>query len=114
MGELKITELGPGQLLLGGALTIQNAATIFQYIRDCLTKTDRLVVTIGEDAEADVSFFQILCSAHRTAAEQKKFFKLQAERNPAFEDAAQAAGYIQLKDCDTDRDGGSPWARGEK
>ena len=111
MEELKVTASGPGALTMSGALTVANAAAILNKIRDALAHTGDLVVTVGEDAEVDVSFLQILCSAHRTAAIQNKCFRLNKGKNHTFDSAARAAGYVRTKGCSRDRDGSCLWAR---
>lgn len=114
MEELKVSASGPEDLTMCGSLTVVNAAEILKKIRDALEQTDRLVVTVGEDAGVDVSFLQILCAAHRTAAAQNKCFRLNAGKTPAFEDAARVAGYVRVRGCFRDRDGSCLWARGKE
>jgi ABC-type transporter Mla MlaB component len=114
MDELTVTAQEPGAVALSGSLTVGNAAEILKIIRGAIAQADSLVVTVGEDAEVDVSFLQILCSAHRTAAAQGKCFRLNTERTRVFEDASRAAGYIRMKGCSRDRDGSCLWAKGEK
>jgi ABC-type transporter Mla MlaB component len=114
MEELKVAAPEPGALAMSGALTVVNAVEILKRVRDALAQTDDLLVTVDEDSEVDVSFLQILCSAHRTAAAQNKCFKLNIKKTRAFEGAARAAGYIRRKGCSRDRDGSCLWAGGEK
>ena len=111
MEELKVAASGPGELTLTGSLTVANAAAILKIIRETLAREDRLVIRVGEDAEVDVSFLQILCSAHRTAAELNKCLQLNTGEPGIFYNAARAAGYVRTKGCSRDRDGSCIWAR---
>ncbi|MDA8104380.1 MAG: STAS domain-containing protein [Nitrospiraceae bacterium] len=111
MEELKVAASGPGELTLTGSLTVANAAAILKIIRETLAREDRLVIRVGEDAEVDVSFLQILCSAHRTAAELNKCLQLDTGETGKFYSAARAAGYVRTKGCSRDRDGSCLWAR---
>ncbi len=114
MEELKVTASGPGELKMDGILTVANAATILGKMREALAQTDDLLVTVGEDAEVDVSFLQILCSAHRTAVKMNKCLRLNTPRSRAFDSATRAAGYVRIKGCANDPDGSCLWAGGQK
>ncbi len=113
MEELKAAGSGPAELVMGTDLTIANAASILKTIREALAKTDHLVITVRDHAEVDVSFLQILCAAHRTAAGQNKCFRLNTEKTRALQVAARAAGYVRIKGCSRDRDGSCLWKRGQ-
>jgi ABC-type transporter Mla MlaB component len=114
MDELKMIASGPGEITLNGSLTVANAAAIVKAIREALAATDRLTVTVGEGSEVDVSFFQILCSAHRTAAKLNKCLHLDAGKARKFFGEASASGYVRAKGCSRDRDGSCLWTRGGK
>ncbi len=111
MEELKIAASGPEEITMNGSLTVANASAIVKAIREALAVTDRLTVTVGEGSEVDVSFFQILCSAHRTAAKLNKCLRLDTGKARRFFGEARASGYVRTKGCARDRDGSCLWAR---
>lgn len=112
MQEFEITAARPGELAMSGALTVTNASAILQRIRDALVKTDNLIVTVGEDVEVDVSFLQLLCSAHRTALIQNKRFNVNTKKEGTFASIAAAAGFIRSEGCSGDHDSSCLWAGG--
>lgn len=57
---------GSGTLLLDGGLSIDGAAGLKAALQDALAAHERLRLAFGRVEEADVSFLQLLCSAHRT------------------------------------------------
>ena len=114
MEELEIIASGPEHITMNGSLTVANAAAILKALREALAGTDRLTVTLGEKAEADVSFFQILCSAHRTATKLNKCLHLDAGSARRFYGDARASGYVRIKGCSRDRDGSCLWVKGDK
>jgi hypothetical protein len=114
MEELKVIAKGQGELSMSGALTVENAGAILKRIRGALAQTDNLLITVGEEAETDISFLQILCSAHRTAVLQNKCFRVNTKNPRAFENDVRAAGYGRSTGCSRDHDGSCLWARGTK
>ena len=100
-------------LVMGGSLTIENAGEIRRRLLDAFERSDRVVVSIAEDTQMDISFLQILCAAHHTAAKTNKTFEL--DRAPkVFPCAIEDAGYLRLRGCIHDRDRTCLWATGGK
>lgn len=100
MGNCRIA--GPdtkGELIMGGKLTVEFAADIRAKLIEAFTKGDEISVRLEEDAEADLSFLQVLCSAHRTALDAKKTFELNAAAAPGFRRAVKQAGYVRTQGC---------------
>ena len=83
----------PGRLALGGSLTIENAVRIREELIRAFLKSDRIVLEIGEDVVADVSFMQILCSAKKTAVIEKKRFVVDWSAAPGVRQSIEHAGY---------------------
>ena len=101
-----------GEALISGALKIENAAEIRMKLIDMIGKEDRVVITIGEGAEADLSFFQIICSAHRTAVKMGGYFGVAPVRPQAFVRSSRAAGFPREKGCACDLHGNCVWVLG--
>lgn len=99
-----------GELIMDGALTIENAAEIRNVVRDALAGADSLVLTIGENADVDITFLQILCSAHRTAVKGGRQLFLKAAHENGLSRMLSEAGFTG-SNCDGDRQESCLWAR---
>jgi len=84
---------------MGGSLTIENAARIRQELIRAFQGSDSVVLVIGEDVVADVSFLQILCSAYRTACNENKKFEVDWSAAPGVRMLLTAAGYNCDEQC---------------
>jgi len=107
--------IGPdkeGELTLAGSLTIENASVIRKKLITALMKEDALKVSIDADAAVDVSFLQLLCSAHRTASKLGKSFTLGPAASGNFLAAVESAGYFRKKGCARDREETCLWMGG--
>lgn len=100
-----------GGLFIDGALTIENACKIRTAVQEALLKTDRLVLTIGENAVPDITFLQILCSAHRTAVKAGKEFTINVPLGSDFSRVISDAGFSRHKGCSGGRNGTCLWKR---
>jgi hypothetical protein len=98
-----------GEALIDGALRVENAADIKMKLLDMIEREDRVVITIGENAEADLSFFQIICSAHRVAVKMNKSFGITPVRPAAFIRSSADAGFPMEKGCACDIQGNCVW-----
>jgi anti-anti-sigma regulatory factor len=103
------TDMG-GELVLEGRLTIENAERIRGRLIDALDKSDHVVVDLGVDIEVDLSFLQLLCSAHYTAAAANKTFRLKKAPSGIFRRVIREAGYLRKTGCSRDRKKTCLWA----
>lgn len=113
MSDFRVTESGQGkELILGGALTIENASAIRKMLMKMLLKEDEVVVCVDPDVSVDLSFLQLLCSAHRTASNLGKSFLLRSPDSGNFTAAVENAGYVRIKGCSHDKYGTCLWSGG--
>ena len=100
------------ELVLDGPLTIENASVIRKKLIAALTGKDEIVVSIDADAPVDLSFLQLLCSAHRSASKLGKSFTLRNQDSGNFPAAVENSGYARKKGCVHDKYGTCLWAGG--
>jgi len=100
------------ELVLGGALTIENASVIREKLIAALSSENGIVVSIDPDVPVDLSFLQLLCSAHRTASKLGKSFTLRHQDSGNFPAAVENSGYSRKRGCVHDRYGTCLWAGG--
>lgn len=79
---------------LEGELTIQRVAELKTCLVAALDDSDGLVIDLKDVGRADLTFLQLLCSAHRTAQRVGKFVKL-SEVSEAVDNAVTAAGFLR-------------------
>ena len=97
---------------MAGSLTIENAAVIRKKLIAALIKEDALKVCIDADAAVDISFLQLLCSAHRTASKLGKSFTLGCAASGNFLKAGAGAGYFRKRGCAREREETCLWTGG--
>lgn len=85
---------GPGNILMGGQLTIENATAIREALGRALQQTDRVALAMDSDAVADLSFLQVLCAARRTAVRENKAFDIDSSAAPRVRAVMQEAGFV--------------------
>lgn len=81
-------------LLFDGEVTIQRVAELKTQLSEALAGTDCLTLNLKDVSRADLTFLQLLCSAHRTAQKAGKEMCL-AEIPDAVEKAVADAGFIR-------------------
>jgi len=93
-----------------GDLDIQRAGELRSTLLEALEMSEAVSLEFGECDKVDLSFVQMLCSAHRTAAKLHKLFRLNGSLPEEFLKAVEDAGYSRTSGCTYDRDGTCLWA----
>jgi len=104
---------GPGKngvVRFSGDLNIQRAGELRGTLLEALERSEAVSLEFGECAKVDLSFVQMLCSAHRTAAKLHKLLRLNGSLPEGFLKAVQDTGYSRTSGCTFDRDGTCLWA----
>jgi len=63
-------------IVAGGRLTFSRAGSFHTILMEALAGSGRVDLFLHDVDEADLTFLQLLCSAHRTAASQGTVFSL--------------------------------------
>ena len=82
------------RLDLNGELTIQRIAELKQQLCSALQDADGLVLNLKEVSRADLTFLQLLCSAHRSAQAAGKFLRCEGV-SAAVDKAVSDAGFLR-------------------
>ncbi len=91
----EVAERGTVTLVVSGRATIQFAAELKGRLVDAIHSAATVEVDVSGVTRVDASFFQLLCSAHRTALAGGKSLCLAASLPDDFICAATAIGYGQ-------------------
>lgn len=91
------------QLFLGGDLTIASMKDVKTALQDAIRNASSVAVYLEHVRNLDVAFLQILCSAHRTAADENKPFSIYGELD-RFKLLLEAGGFQRhIGCCDSSR-----------
>ncbi len=91
-----------GRLILKDDLTISRITSLRNEINKALAKVKSLVVDVEQAATVDLTFLQLMCSAHRTATVQNKSITLSGKINPVMEKAIEENSYTRSAGCALD------------
>lgn len=90
---------GNNSIRFAGNLTIEHAAELQQVLMESLDRGDSLCLVFENVAEVDVSFLQLLCSAHRTAVKTGKTLVLDRHRPEPLRLIVMEAGFVRQEGC---------------
>jgi anti-anti-sigma regulatory factor len=85
-------------LRMDGRLTVDNCKEIKKKLLGALGRGKDVVLELDDPPEVDLSFLQLLCSAHRTAIKKKKGFKLAGPVGDVFIRAVEDSGFSSNED----------------
>jgi len=89
-------------LIFTGALDLPNVCKVHQALSEAIRNYTHIVVHIKQAAGMDLSFLQLICSAHRTAISQKKHFSLALEGNDRINEVLMLSGFDRHCGCGSD------------
>lgn len=113
MTDPEMPETGKKELVLQGKLTIQRIAELKEELVAALEKTDKLLIKITESSDLDLSFLQLLCSAHRTAVALNKSLTLVGAFSREISRTLKTGGFERNIGCSRDCDRSCIWVRGK-
>jgi ABC-type transporter Mla MlaB component len=100
-----------GRLVLEGELTLQQVRPLHEELRSSMGNVRKLDVDISGVEEADLSFLQLLCSAHRTAVKTGKTLNLIEDIPEVVRQAMELNGYSGQNNCSLDIGRTCLWAK---
>ncbi len=96
-------------LTFAGDLTVEHAEEIRTAFIEALAKTKVLSMVFTDVTAADLSFLELLCSAHRTALRLNKRLEFAGARPAAVIRAMAAAGFERQSGCKLDTGNSCLW-----
>lgn len=97
---------------LRGNLTVEHAQELKHVLLDALQDSERIVIELEGITDVDLSFLQLLCSAHRTSMKLGRELTLFGDRSEIFKMAVSDAGFPRILGCHEDPDRGCLWIGG--
>jgi len=92
------------KLTVSGSLTVEYASGLLENLKSIHGSGTDLHVEIGEVDSVDMTFFQLMCSAHRTFTGTDKHFILTGRKNELLKIGAKT-GFLRHKGCSKDKFG---------
>lgn len=91
------------RLNISGSITVGNISSLYKKITELLGELDKLEINIGKDSEIDLTFMQVICSAHRTFQSEGKNIFISGDKENLYAHT-DAMGYTRHKGCIHDTD----------
>ena len=112
MVNYQVREMGKlAECELNGDLNLLALPWIREVFWKGLSEVDELHIVFGDVSIVDLSFLQLLCSAHRTYEEKGKKLTLPRELPPTVMDMIKRSGFSRVKGCPHDRNNTCLWLR---
>lgn len=90
------------KVVLEGDLTASRAEKIKAVFINALMSANEVIVAFRKIADVDLSFLQLLCSAHRSAVRVHKRVRFDGSFPQILKDTAGASGFLRLTGCKGD------------
>ena len=100
-----------GRLVLAGELTLEHIRQLHEELRSSMENVRELDMDISGVVETDLSFLQLLCSAHRTAVKTGKTLNLINDIPEVVRQAMEDNGYSGQSSCSLDAGQTCLWMR---
>jgi ABC-type transporter Mla MlaB component len=100
MADIRKSQEGDRAVLaISGELTVRHAKNLKAQLLDALTGSEAVEVNLGQVSAIDVTFPQLLCSAHRTAVVLKKNMTVTGVDGERFGAMLRSAGISRHIGC---------------
>ena len=98
-------------LRLGGEAVIESAIELKEAFLKSMAQGDDILVDIEKVTAADLSFLQLLCSAHHSCLKSEKKMRLGGIRPAVYNRIVKNAGYSRRRGCDRDMEQSCLWVK---
>lgn len=109
MTFIKEKKTDRGRLVLEGELTLGRIRQLHEELMSSLKRVKHLDVNIAGAVETDLSFLQLLCSAHQTAVKMGKTLSLASDLPEILLQTMESNGYSRHRGCSLDIDKTCLW-----
>ena len=96
------------ELVLDEDVTVESAQALHSALLDPQGAVSQLVVNMSGVENIDITFLQLICSAHRAAIKEGRNIKL-ANLSPAIRKVIETHGFIRHVGCRDDASGSCLW-----
>ena len=93
------TRKGKAFLKPGGDLTVAQAADFKNALVNSLARAEEIEINLEEATNIDLACLQLMCAAHRSAAQEGKSLFIKNPAVPVFIEAKELAGFNYSKPC---------------
>ncbi|HAL87178.1 MAG TPA: hypothetical protein DCM31_10175 [Deferribacteraceae bacterium] len=100
-------------LSLSGDLTVCNIGQVREKLMELYSTEDRVKVNISGESSIDFTFFQLMCSAHRTFSSVGKNISFDKKEGCPLELKKYSLGFSRRTGCSQDKCGNCLWAAKE-
>jgi len=95
---------GRETVLISGSLTVEHAAEVRTALHSAFKKKSKsIVLSLGQVNKADLTFFQVVCSAHKTATTAGKNFSVEQFQQEPLVRAHRSMGFTRRVGCALDK-----------
>ncbi|MCD8554473.1 STAS domain-containing protein [Seleniivibrio sp.] len=91
-------------LTLSGDITVQHASELCSLLKEAVNEEMDTALNVSGIEDVDMTFFQLMCSAHRSFTAKGKQFILSTGKNGLLKKGA-ATGFVRHKGCSRDKFG---------
>jgi ABC-type transporter Mla MlaB component len=91
-------------LVLEGDLTVDKAGALKIMLQDSLKNAESVAIHFKDNHKIDITFPQLLCSAHHSAFLSGKNLNLSEKIPDNLKNTLKSAGYMQHPVCSFDKD----------
>ena len=105
---------GPVVVTVSGKMLISGSAAFRRSLIESFVRADWVEVDCSGLKDADLTFFQLLCSAHLTATRKNKKFTINGQYSAAFVTLARSMGLDRHVGCARDLCQSCIWTGGRE
>lgn len=87
---------------ISGDMTVLSTGALYRKLLELSETADEVELELDDIENADMTFFQLLCSAHRSFVAKDKTFSVSGNKKTLYE-RKEFTGFIRHKGCSKDK-----------